>query len=84
ERMRALSISRALFGARDRVAAGERDANALVDGARTALDVDRLDYLELCDASTLVPLARVDGPSVLLVAAFVGRTRLIDNVRLAG
>ncbi len=82
ERARALSLSRALFAARDRAAAGERDARALVDGARAALDVDRLDYLELCDAATLSPVARLEGSSVLLVAAFIGRTRLIDNVRL--
>jgi pantoate--beta-alanine ligase len=82
ERERALSLSRALFAARDRAAAGERDARALVEGARAALDVDRLDYLELCDAVTLAPLAQIDRPAVLLVAAFVGRTRLIDNVAI--
>lgn len=82
ERARALSLSRALFAARDRAATGERDAKALVGGARAVLDVDRLDYLELCDAATLAPVARVEGPSVLLVAGSIGRTRLIDNVRL--
>lgn len=84
ERARALSLSRALCAARDRATAGERDAKTLVDGARVALDVDRLDYLELADAATLAPIERVAGPSVLLVAAFIGRTRLIDNVRLGG
>jgi pantoate--beta-alanine ligase len=84
ERARALSLSRALFAARERAAAGERDAKALVDGARAALDVDRLDYLELCDAATLAPVSRVEAPAALLVAAFIGRTRLIDNVRLGG
>ena len=83
ERTRALSLSRALFGARERAAAGERDARALLDGARAALDVDRLDYLELCDAGTLAPLSTIDGPAVMLVAAFIGRTRLIDNARLS-
>ncbi len=82
ERPRALSLSRALGAARARAAAGERDAAALVAAARAALDVDRLDYLELCDAETLVPLGRVDRPAVLLAAVFVGRTRLIDNVRI--
>jgi pantoate--beta-alanine ligase len=82
ERTRALSLSRALFAARDRVAAGERDARQVVGGARAALDVDRLDYLELCDAATLTPLVQVDRPAVLLVAAFVGRTRLIDNIQI--
>ncbi|HVY38633.1 MAG TPA: pantoate--beta-alanine ligase [Polyangia bacterium] len=82
ERTRALSISRALFAARARAAAGVRDAAALLADARRGLDVDRLDYLELCDAGTLTPLATIDRPAVLLVAAFIGRTRLIDNVRL--
>src|SRR6185312_4874627 len=74
ERARALSLSRALFAARDCAAAGERDAAALLDPARAALDVDRLDYLELCDAGTLAPLPTIDRPAVMLVAAFIGRT----------
>jgi len=82
ERTRALSLSRALFAARDRAAAGERDGRALVDGARVALDVDRIDYLELCDAATLTTLVQIDRPAVLLVAVFVGRTRLIDNIQI--
>ena len=82
ERARALSISRALFAARDRAAAGDRDARSLIEGARAALDVDRLDYLELCDAVTLAPLVQLDRPAVLLVAAFIGRTRLIDNLQI--
>ena len=82
ERGRALSLSRALLAARDRAAAGERDARTLIDGARAAMDVDRVDYLELCDAATLVTLVQLDRPAVLLVAAFVGRTRLIDNVQI--
>lgn len=82
ERTRALSLSRALFAARDRASAGERDARTLVEGARVALEVDRLDYLDLCDAATLTPLVQIDRPAVLLVAAFVGRTRLIDNIQI--
>jgi pantoate--beta-alanine ligase len=82
ERTRALSLSRALFDTRARAAAGERDARALVADARAALDVDGVDYLELCDAATLTPLAVIDRPAVLLVAAFVGRTRLIDNLQI--
>ncbi len=80
ERARALSLSRALFAARARAAAGERDAAALVAGAHAALEVDRLDYLELVDADSLAPVTRLDRPAVMAVAAFIGRTRLIDNV----
>jgi len=80
ERARALSLSRALFAARDAVAAGERRTDAIVAQARAALDVDRVDYVELVDADSLQPLTQIDRPAVLAIAAFVGRTRLIDNV----
>jgi pantoate--beta-alanine ligase len=39
-----------------------------------------IDYLELRDAETLAPLARLAGPARLLAAAHLGRTRLIDNI----
>jgi pantoate--beta-alanine ligase len=85
ERTRALSLSRGLAAARAAVAAGERDPAALVARARAALEgaVDRVDYVELRDAETLAPVARLEREGVLLVAAFVGKTRLIDNARLA-
>jgi pantoate--beta-alanine ligase len=83
ERGRALSLSRALFAARDAAAAGERDAAAVVAGARAALDVDRVDYVDLVDAESLQPVTDFARPAVLAVAAFVGRTRLIDNVLVA-
>ena len=82
DRRRALSLSKALFAARDRVAAGDRDARAIVAAARAILDVDDLQYLELVDAATLASLEWVDRPAVIAVAAFVGKTRLIDNVAL--
>jgi len=84
ERARVLALSHGLFAARDRGAAGERDAAALVATTRAVLDgrVDHVDYVELRDADTLAPLARLDRPAVLAVAAYVGKTRLIDNVRL--
>jgi pantoate--beta-alanine ligase len=83
ERARALSLSRALFAARAAAAAGERDAAALVARARAALDVDRIDYIELVDAVSLQAASNFDRPTVLAVAAFIGRTRLIDNVAIA-
>jgi pantoate--beta-alanine ligase len=84
ERRRALALSRGLEAARAAAARGERDGAALVGLARAALDgqVDRVDYIELRDADTLAPLPALDRPGVLLIAAFVGTTRLIDNARL--
>jgi pantoate--beta-alanine ligase len=84
ERERARSLSLALFEARDRVAAGERDAAALAARARERIAEAgaRVDYVEIVEPAGLRPVARAEPGSVMLVAAFVGRTRLIDNLRL--
>ena len=42
----------------------------------------RIDYVELADAETLKPVEIVGANSVLLLAVFFGKTRLIDNMRL--
>jgi len=82
ERVRALGLSRALRAAEDALAAGERDVAALDRAARARLgDVD-LEYLAFADPVSLDPVDRVDGPVLLLVAARVGSTRLIDNTTL--
>jgi pantoate--beta-alanine ligase len=84
DRARALSLSRALFEARDAAAAGARDAEALRRRARDRIAAAgaRVDYVEIVDARTLAPVARAAPGAVMLVAAFVGATRLIDNVAL--
>ncbi len=84
ERARALAISQGLSAARDRFSAGERDAGVLVREARAILKdrVDRIDYVEIRDADSLRSVERLDRPAAILVAAYVGATRLIDNIRL--
>jgi pantoate--beta-alanine ligase len=84
ERARALSLSGALAEAREAAAAGERDAEALKVRARTRLLAAeaRVDYVEIVHPESLAPVARAEPGSVMLLAAFLGRTRLIDNSRL--
>jgi len=41
-----------------------------------------LDYVEICDPSTFMPLETLQAPALLLIAVFIGKTRLIDNVLL--
>jgi pantoate--beta-alanine ligase len=80
ERHSALALSRALFAGRD---AGPRGAAAVLAAARALLADEptvRVDYLELRDPDLAAPPER--GPARLLVAARVGRTRLIDNIGL--
>jgi pantoate--beta-alanine ligase len=84
DRGRALALSRALREAADRAAKGDRDAERLRAGARERIAAAgaRVDYVELVEPSTLAPVARAEPGSVMLVAAFFGTTRLIDNLRL--
>jgi pantoate--beta-alanine ligase len=84
ERSRALAISRALREAVEAAGRGERDAAALRARARARLEEAdaRVDYVELVHPDSLAPVARADAGSVMLIAAHVGGTRLIDNVRL--
>jgi pantoate--beta-alanine ligase len=84
DRPGALSLSRALLAARDEVARGDRAASALRARARQAIEAAgaRVDYVEVVHPETLAPVERAEPGSVMLVAAFVGTTRLIDNVRL--
>ena len=82
ERTRALALSRGLGAARARWAAGERQADVLREAVRAELRAAevREDYVELVTPDTLEPLARAERADArLLVAGFVGTTRLIDN-----
>ncbi|HOZ45275.1 MAG TPA: pantoate--beta-alanine ligase [Candidatus Hydrogenedentes bacterium] len=83
EHERALCLSRALFRARARLEAGERDADALTQGVRDEMAGVRIDYVELVDAVSMRPVTRIENTVVLAVAAWVGDTRLIDNIKCA-
>ena len=81
DRGRALALSAALHAAEHSVAAGERDAAAVVRSARAAMTAYGVEpeYLELVSADTLAPVATIDGEALVAVAATVGGARLIDN-----
>jgi pantoate--beta-alanine ligase len=86
ERVQAPVLQRASQEARRLFAAGDRSAEGILAGARNIIataPLARIDYLELVNADTLQPVAEADRDSVLAVAAFLGQTRLIDNVRLS-
>jgi pantoate--beta-alanine ligase len=86
ERERALALSRALRAAEERVALGEVDAAAVLAAARAELDDAGIDpeYLELRSTTDLSPVERVNGSTLLAVAARVGQARLIDNSIIGG
>jgi pantoate--beta-alanine ligase len=84
ERERATALQRGLGAAEAAVARGELDANAVLAAARSELDAAGIEpeYLELRSTTDLSPAERVNGSTLLAVAARVGRARLIDNVVL--
>jgi pantoate--beta-alanine ligase len=84
QRQAALALSRALLEARDAVAAGRRQAAGLAATARARLTAAgaRIDYVEVVHPLTLQPVAEAVPGSVMLLAAFIGTTRLIDNLVL--
>ncbi len=64
-----------------RIEAGEQVATVLADGtAQLTQGGFAVDYLELCDAATLAPVGPESTSARLLVAAKLGKTRLIDNM----
>jgi len=86
DRTHALVLSRALFRTEERVADGTFAAQTLVDDAVTALAAEphvRLDYFRIVDPDTLLDVEDVRNGALIAVAAFVGSTRLIDNILIA-
>ncbi|MGH9906098.1 MAG: pantoate--beta-alanine ligase [Pyrinomonadaceae bacterium] len=79
-------IHKALAKAKETYKAGERSGPKLADLVRTMIEAEpraRVDYVSITDAETLEKLDRLDERPVLVaVAAYVGKTRLIDNTTL--
>jgi pantoate--beta-alanine ligase len=86
ERKQAPVLRRALLAAAEKAKAGEKSAKLIVDLARNVISeasLARIDYVNLVDAENLQPVEIVKPKSVLALAVFFGRTRLIDNILLA-
>lgn len=85
ERQQALVLNRSLRKVKSAADAGERDAGRLTEiGVRVvaAEPAARLDYFAIVDPDTLQPVARVSSGTLVAVAAWLGTTRLIDNLLL--
>jgi len=82
ERKQAIVLHKALLAAET---AGEKSVRDIVDLARQVISeapLARVDYVEVVDAETLQPIEMVRPNSLLALAVFFGKTRLIDNIRL--
>jgi pantoate--beta-alanine ligase len=85
QRQSALSLSQSLQAAQKRVSAGIKDARTIVEEVSAFIGSrphTKKDYVALCDPQTLEEVEQVDKPSLLALAIWVGKTRLIDNAIL--
>lgn len=85
ERQRAVRLSRALARARALFEQGERRGETLCEAVTSELAADPgivLHYAEVVDPDSFARLERIDRRAVVALAAKIGTTRLIDNIRL--
>lgn len=83
ERRAAIILNRALQAAREKLAAGTRDSLELQNAMRAVFEKEplaRLDYAEVVSAYNFEPATRISRTSYVLVAAYLGKTRLLDNM----
>jgi pantoate--beta-alanine ligase len=84
ERVAALALPRALARAQELLRSGTCGREELRAAMRAELQGVRVDYAEVVDPDTLLPVANACGRALIAVAAWVGTTRLIDNVLVGG
>ena len=85
ERQAALVLSKSLKKAKSAYEDGERDANllrGLMENMINAEPLARLEYVSIADNSSLAELEKIEGETLLSMAVYIGKTRLIDNLVL--
>jgi pantoate--beta-alanine ligase len=85
ERKQAPAIRQGLIAARKAWRAGEKNASRLRQIVAREVGkspLARVDYIEVVDADSISPVARTEMRALIAVAAFFGKTRLIDNILL--
>lgn len=83
ERQQALALHRALLTAGKQAEDGEHRASALLQSMTEIMNAEptiRMDYIAAVDPETLLPVEDIRSGALLAIAAYVGNTRLIDNL----
>lgn len=86
ERAQALVLYRALNVAQSKFRGGERNAHRIQSAMQLAVQLApaaRVDYIEVADAESLTPVTEAKAGDVVLLAVYIGKTRLIDNLILS-
>jgi pantoate--beta-alanine ligase len=85
ERAQATVLYRAMTRVKELAARGQKSVRELIDVAKGVIasaNSSRVDYISIVDADNLQPLETLRPSAVIALAVFIGKTRLIDNLRL--
>jgi pantoate--beta-alanine ligase len=85
ERAQATVLYRAMTRVKELADRGQKSVRELIDVAKGVIasaNSSRLDYISIVDADNLQPLETLRPNAVIALAVFIGKTRLIDNLRL--
>jgi pantoate--beta-alanine ligase len=83
ERRAALVLSRSLAEAQSLIAGGERNADAILSRIKSLIEAEplaRIDYIEAVDPDDLMPATVLRDGTLIALAVYISRTRLIDNL----
>jgi len=83
ERKSAVVLNRALEFGRKIISSGQRNSRSIIAGIKNLIQKEprvKIQYLEIVDSANLKPLAKVKGRVLIALAAYIGKTRLIDNI----
>ena len=82
ERQAALALSRSLKIGKQLVEDGEKSAKAIKDAITAEINKEplaRIDYVDVVDFETITPVDEIKGTTLVAIAVYIGKTRLIDN-----
>ena len=83
ERKAALVLSRSLEEGKALIESGEKDAKKVVDSIMKVIETEplaKIDYVEAVDFDTIEPIETINNNTLVAIAVYIGKTRLIDNI----
>lgn len=87
ERQAALILSKSLKKGKEAIENGERQAAAVINIIKENLQTEplaRIDYVEVVDFTNIQRVERIEGETLVAIAVYIGKTRLIDNFIIKG
>ena len=82
KRQAALILSKSLKKGQEAISQGERDSQKVISIIRESLESEplaRIDYVEVVDFENIQRTAKIEGETLVAIAVYIGKTRLIDN-----